>query len=82
MKCNCKSELEAQLAETFNERHPDKAPYSAELQGYGLAHNGNELQLVGCMPVQLTPTSPTGKRPKTLKSRMVFTYCPFCGVKA
>lgn len=81
--CNCRQEIEKKLLKKFQEESPEAKEHSVELMGYALIF-GDTLKLKGCMPIkQLAqfPLKKGGFKKKEVKLNMMFTYCPFCGVK-
>lgn len=84
--CDCKSRIEKRLLDNFKERFPEASDHTAKLQGYAFIMNGvtSELTLKGCMQLEKTakfPIKKGGVKQKTVKVSMMFTFCPFCGVK-
>ncbi len=82
--CNCKSEIEAKLLERFIQAEPDAEGHAVELQGYALGLTANSIVIRPSMPIRLTAvrTSRAGlRRPRSSAQTMVFSFCPFCGVK-
>lgn len=85
--CNCRSDIEAKLAERFKNEQPAATGHRAELMGYaiGLGNQSMSMYLVGCMPIELTAEFPLKggvlRKRKTTKQSMFFTFCPFCGEK-
>lgn len=83
--CDCKKELEIRLTEKFAERSPEATDHAVEMQGYGLVVIDGSMEQMGYMPVEATamfPLKSGGKKYKTVKQTMFFSYCPFCGVKS
>lgn len=83
MTCDCKQNIQDMLTDNFKEAAPEATGHAAELQGYTLII-GRKLVEKGCMEIHRTATHPLkkgGVKEKTEKLNMVFTYCPFCGVK-
>lgn len=84
MACDCKKDIEARLTERFTESAPDATGHKVGLQGYALIFGGDRLTQKGCMPFRCTATHPLkkgGVKEKTETQNMIFTFCPFCGVK-
>ena len=82
--CNCKTDVEKKMTETFREQSPEAHGHKAELTGYVLLIEGNTLKSKGAMNIDMTATYPLkkgGEKVRTLKSNMLFTFCPFCGQK-
>lgn len=83
--CNCKAELEAKLTERFKASKPEATGHSVTLEGYGFAIVGNTMVMRPVMPYKAHAAFPNKKggadREKTMKGTMVFSFCPFCGVK-
>ncbi len=83
MTCDCKKSLESRLAERFKETTPEATGHKVELQGYAFIL-GAAVTQKGYMPMHRTATHALkkgGTKEKTEKQNMIFTYCPFCGVK-
>lgn len=88
MTCNCKAELEVKLLERLIETSPSNTfTHRVALQGYAYAIGGTDGAVVEkpFMPVKNT-VSRIVKKTGLMKdqshiSNMVFSYCPFCGVK-
>lgn len=84
MSCNCKTEIEAQLAERFKAAKPEAHNHAVALQGYGFGIVGNTMVMRGGMAYKATalfPRKSGGTQTKTLHGQMVFAFCPFCGSK-
>lgn len=82
--CNCKSEVEANLAEHYARNIPGAKEHKIELTGYGLAIVNNTMELRPYMPLTATAKFPVKARPgemreKRSKGTMSFNFCPFCG---
>lgn len=85
MACKCKSEIEAKLLERLKVEHPDAKGHAVVLEGYGFIFgDDNSMKQKGVMAVDQSAvfTAKNGnERRKTIKMNMVFTFCPFCGVR-
>lgn len=84
MTCNCRSEIEAQLTEMFASEAPKASDHKVELQGYGFGVINNTLTMRPFMPYKRGATFPMksgGTKWKAERGSMLFSYCPFCGVK-
>lgn len=82
--CACQSDIEARLLKRFVEQSPEATAHNATLMGYALIYNDNGLVSKGCMPIEFTAVHPLkkgGSKSKTSKQNMIFSFCPFCGVK-
>lgn len=83
--CECKSQIESQLVARLKANYPAASAHSATLEGYGFAIVDGTMTLQPFMPVKYGAgfeNKKTGReRWKTMKGSMVFTFCPFCGVK-
>ena len=86
MNCVCKKDIEARLLERLKADHQDGQDHSASLGGYGFAiTDDNKMALVGGTPITLqamTPKKAGGMKLTKINQTMVWTFCPFCGVKA
>lgn len=86
MTCKCKSEIEAKLLERFQGMAAEAKNHEVELTGYTLCIEGNGIVSRGCMNISTTAefqVKKTGiyKQKKSSAGNMVFTFCPFCGVR-
>lgn len=82
--CKCKIEIEGQLRERFISTAPEATEHDVELMGYTLMVTDASLESRGCMDIALQATYPLkkgGTKLKNTKQKMIFSYCPFCGVK-
>jgi hypothetical protein len=83
MACECKKDIEEKLLTRFKERSPEANLHEVSLQGYTLII-GDKLESKGYMPIQTEASFPLRKggfKTKKQTQNMVFTFCPFCGVK-
>lgn len=81
--CDCRTRIEEKLLINFREKSPEATDHRTKLTGYALIF-GKELTEKGCMPIEYTakfPLKKGGVKEKAQKMNMMFTYCPFCGVK-
>lgn len=81
--CDCKISIEKRLVERAKEMHPDAMGHEVRLTGYAFIF-GKTVELKGSMPFEFTADFPLkrgGIKRKTEKTSMMFTFCPFCGVK-
>lgn len=81
--CNCHNDIEKSLTERAVEKHPEATDHNVSLKGYAFLF-GKTVEMKGVMPFEFTANFPLKKggfRRKVEKSSMVFTYCPFCGIK-
>lgn len=80
--CNCKTDIEAKLAERAVKAGASEAKVT--LQGYGLTLAGDTMKLAGLMEytVNAATVAKDGstKRKKT-RGNMIFSFCPFCGAR-
>ena len=84
MTCDCKTELEAKLTERFKAASPDSRDHKVTLEGYGFGIRDNTMVLQPYMNYKafaFTPLKKGGEKPKKTIGNMVFTFCPFCGVR-
>ena len=84
MNCDCKKDIESKLTDRFKEQSPAATDHSVTLEGYGLTTSGNTMKVMGCMPVKQSAnfTSKSGvPKLRTTSISMLFSFCPFCGVK-
>jgi len=84
MTCTCRKEITEKLLARFKEQSPEATGHTVSLSGYTLVFGGNTLAEKGYMPIAATASFPLKKggfKEKKKPQNMVFTYCPFCGVK-
>jgi hypothetical protein len=85
MACSCKTSIEGKLLTRFIEQSPDASKHEVELTGYALIlDDAMNMTLKGCMKIEATADHPLrkgGVKRKVQQQNMVFTFCPFCGVK-
>lgn len=90
MTCNCKTDFTEKLLERAKEQLPNSKNIEVTMTGYTLLLGTNEagqgtLLSRGFMPVEIKHTITVKKtgldRVKKDKTSLLFTYCPFCGVK-
>ena len=82
--CTCKEDLEARLTERFAQNEPKGRDHKVTLKGYSLVLTDNTLKRVPSMPYEayaLMPLVKGGEKPKKSSGSMMFSFCPFCGVK-
>lgn len=85
MKCECREDLEAKLLERFISTEPDGSGHQVTIEGYAFGIVGDQMVMVGTMPIKATATVPLkkgGSKVKTVRQAMHFSFCPFCGVEA
>lgn len=81
--CDCRKNIEEKLLSGFKTQAPEATNHSVSLAGYVLIF-GATLEEKGCMPIETSadfPLKKGGSKPKKSRTNMIFTYCPFCGVK-
>jgi hypothetical protein len=81
--CDCKRNIEARLLVRAKEMHPEALGHEVKLTGYAFIF-GKTVELKGAMPFEFRaefPMKKGGLKCKVEKTSMMFTYCPFCGVK-
>lgn len=81
--CDCKSSVEAKLLTRAKEIHPEAMGHEVKLMGYAFIF-GKSVELKGFMPFEFRaefPLKKGGLKRRVEKTSMMFTYCPFCGVK-
>lgn len=82
--CTCRKDIEEKLLNRFKEQAPEATGHEARLQGYAIIFGDAGVKEKGCMPFKLTATYPLksgGFKQKKTEQNMIFTCCPFCGVK-
>jgi hypothetical protein len=85
MSCNCKKELKEKLTERFKAAKPEAQEHTVELLGYGLGLTDTGLVVTGFMEAKATAIYPLkngGFKQKSIMQNMIFSFCPFCGVKS
>jgi len=83
MTCTCRKDITEKLLERFKGQSPEAARHSLSLTGYTLVI-GEQLEEKGYMVIEASadyPLKKGGSKEKKIKQNMVFTFCPFCGVK-
>lgn len=83
-KCKCKKDIEEKLLEQFKKKSPEAVDHGVALQGYALVITDDTLEQKGCMDIKATANFPLKKggfKLKSISQSMIFTFCPFCGVK-
>lgn len=84
LTCNCRAEIEAKLTERFKAQSPEATDHSVSLEGYGFGISDGGVVVRAMLPYGATATFPLkkgGSKRKTVKGNMIFSYCPFCGMK-
>lgn len=84
MGCDCRSRIEEKLLDRFKEKSPTAQNHELSLDGYCLGVIGNSLVSMPAMPVKMVADHPLKKggfKKKTEMGNMIFSYCPFCGMK-
>lgn len=85
MACDCENRIKAGLLEKTQKEHPKSSNGKINLEGYGTGINeAMDLKTIAFMPYSYSAdflVKNGGVRRKTIKSRMIFNYCPFCGVR-
>ncbi len=83
-ECTCSADIATKLAERFKETQPEATDHRVRLEGYCFSVMGNSMVLRPYMQYKATATHPLkkgGAKEKTVTGNMIFSYCPFCGVK-
>jgi hypothetical protein len=81
--CDCRTRIEEKLLAKFKEQAPEATDHSVKLTGYAFIL-GETVTEKGCMPIDQSakyPLKKGGMKEKKTKINMMFTYCPYCGVK-
>lgn len=85
VQCTCREDLEKSLTERFSTHATEATGHSVSLQGYGFAIVGNSMITAPFMEYKATAMYPVkktgGTKEKTTRGNMMFSFCPFCGVK-
>ena len=85
MTCNCKTEISEKFLEKVKADLPESTNHSLEMTAYSFVLDGNRMELRGYMPVEIKHTVKNKKtgvdRVKKEKTSVLFTFCPFCGVR-
>lgn len=87
MSCECKSKIEAALTKQHAERQPDATDHGARLEGYraGINLKSGKVTTRPGMDYKVSAAhtvKATGRQVvKSKKGTMLFSFCPFCGVK-
>lgn len=83
MTCTCRKDITEKLLDRFKEQSPEARDHEVDLQGYTMII-GDKLVTKGYMPIKAVASFPLKKggfKEKKQTQNMIFTYCPFCGVK-
>ena len=81
--CDCRKNIEDRLLTRFKEQEPTAREHAVSLKGYAFIL-GEEVQEKGVMQIEATakfPLKKGGEKLRATKQSMIFSYCPFCGVK-
>lgn len=81
--CDCRKNIEEKLRSLFQKQSPAATGHSVSLLGYTMVL-GDTLKEIGCMSAEVTANFPLktgGSKVKQSRTNVVFTFCPFCGVK-
>ena len=82
MSCDCRKDIEQRLLDRFKDQYPDAQNHGATLMGYTYIIEDLGITTKGFMPIELNAQHPLkkgGVKAKTMRSNMIFTFCPFCG---
>lgn len=85
MNCDCSDDIEAKLKERLVTQKPDSTDHKVKLLGYGFGITDSGVVINSFMEYEaysLDPIKKGGHKPKKSKGNMLFSFCPFCGVKA
>lgn len=86
MNCNCKKELEDKFLARFKASHPEAQDHSAKIKDYCFVMAEGRMMVQGFMEVEQYAALPVKKtgvcRQNNVQTKIFFSYCPFCGVKA
>jgi hypothetical protein len=76
--CNCLVELEERIEKYFADPAKNKVVEGVALEGVGRFFNKSTMQLSGRKTI--TEFKVVFTKGKPVKSQVVHTFCPFCGV--
>ena len=81
-ECGCRRDITVKLLDRFRDEHPEATGHGVEILNVGF--NFKTGGAVYYAPVEYRAAYPLkkgGTRLRTTKGSMVFSHCPFCGVK-
>lgn len=82
MTCTCHADLEKKIAEKYQEDHTDVIVTGASISGGGINFTTGSVVYGSPYAIETNvPTKAGGVRRKVVKGLMVFSHCPFCGVR-
>ncbi|MDC4151729.1 hypothetical protein [Acinetobacter baumannii] len=86
MSCSCKKDFQERFLDRAKEMFPDSTNHEVEIENYAFVFNkDNSMELRGYQPVVISHTATVKKtglqKVKKEKTSLLFSYCPFCGVK-
>lgn len=83
MACDCESEVEGRLLESLKQKYPESQNGTISLDGYGIgiseSMNFITIAFMGISYSADFPLKRGGVKRKSIKSRLTFNFCPFCG---
>ena len=85
MSCDCQNKINGMLTERFKKDEPAATDHKVKLQGYAIVLTDSGCVTKPFMEYETfanVPLKKGGTKPKKTTGNMVFSYCPFCGVKA
>jgi hypothetical protein len=84
MACECINTVTKKFLERFKDKEPEVKDHKLSLDGYSMVFDKGEVKSIGCMPVSMSaiyPLKKGGEKLKKSNSYLLFTFCPFCGVR-
>lgn len=80
--CDCRKDITTKLLERFKTEHPEASGHGVDILNAGI--NFTTGGAVYYAPVEyraVYPLKKGGTKLRTTKGSMVFSHCPFCGVR-
>jgi hypothetical protein len=82
MTCTCHPDIEKKIAAQYQKDHADVVVTNASISGGAINFTTGKVVYGASYAIETTmPTKAGHMRRKVVKGLMVFSHCPFCGVK-
>lgn len=81
--CDCIEKIEKNVVTRYEKEHPTANSVKADVKNYTFCMGAN-ITVKGFFDLHLIASHPlkSGEfKQKKSKTRLIFTFCPFCGVK-
>lgn len=82
--CDCRKRVEKKMLEQFHYEAPEAVEHKVNLLGYGIVFKSGKASENGLMRAAETANFPLkkgGMKEKKKEVSVLFTFCPFCGVR-